>query len=102
MRGEITKDGGLVIWRNGKPEIMKCPHSAMNCGHWCPKFGEPYLARNEIKLTARELRKLLDRKTTVLLGDEDIVEMQNTKIDICDRDVLIFQEFQDLRRKEQS
>jgi len=43
MKGEITKNGTLVIYRSGKERRMSCPFvsSEATCGDWCPLFAEP-------------------------------------------------------------
>jgi len=99
MRGEITHEGGLVIWRDGLPQIMKCQYGSMNCGHWCPKFGEPRKPKDEYIFDEKSLRQLLDRNTIVLLENTKINVQTPTEIKLCGGDILRFNEFEDLRGK---
>jgi hypothetical protein len=43
MKGKIDRDGSLYLERAGKLKGQFCPHQKglMNCGDWCPHFGEP-------------------------------------------------------------
>jgi hypothetical protein len=46
MRGSISEEGILCIYRSGRFCKMMCPHnrrgdSDFYCDHWCPLFGEP-------------------------------------------------------------
>lgn len=46
----IDEKGFLWIERHGEPKAQYCPHSAeeVNCGDWCPLFGEPWREQIEI------------------------------------------------------
>lgn len=48
MKGELVRDGGLLIERAGHLSRLDCPFAALGpdreiarCGDWCPHFGEP-------------------------------------------------------------
>jgi len=73
MKGSISEEGILCIYRSGRFCKMMCPHnrqgdSDFSCDHWCPLFGEP---------------------TT----DTGV-----TKIELCGGKVLTFKQFEDLRK----
>lgn len=52
MKGEITKDGSLVLERAGVIKTQACPRDptegGCDCGDWCPLFGDPYKGTNDL------------------------------------------------------
>ncbi len=56
MKVKINKEGILEIERNGEFKSQFCPFimtsigDMVNCGDWCPLFGEPELLGHTITL----------------------------------------------------
>ncbi len=49
MKIKINKDGSLEIERAGRGRKQYCPFvlEAVDCGDWCPLFGEPEIFTKE-------------------------------------------------------
>jgi len=75
MKGEISSDGYLRIYRNSKGlQHQGCPYVPPNsgygecyCGDWCPLFGEPQYGWDDVTLTlcnkTLALTDFTDRRT---------------------------------------
>ena len=76
MKGKINKNGSLLIERNGKYKDQWCLYDhkdgAINCGDWCPQFGEP---------------------------EKAVFEENAAILNICQKKVLVFDDFEDERNR---
>ena len=87
MDGKITKDGELIIVRQGKKIKQECPfanstNTVVYCGHHCPLFGE--VTYKDMIVTGREKKS------------EDC---KKYRLDICQNKDLIFENLTDERIK---
>lgn len=79
MRGKITRNGVLAIWRGDDYKRQTCPHDIACCGDLCPLFGEPYVIEYGYRW-------------------RNMQEMKTTRLELCKR-TWVFDEFEDQRNK---
>ena len=52
MKGKINKNGNLYIQRGNFMSAQRCPYAnepCEQCGDWCPLFGEPQGAPDDLR-----------------------------------------------------